>query len=292
MKVLLNELEDAALAGLAYAVICLYVRALRPRMNYVTGMVGVTPFLSWQALAEWLYVEPARGIKGGSPSRWAVMRMAGQLEAAGLLRKCSNVCNAQLIFQLPLATLYSHAQKKAATKPQPLPATPPSGNLHSAGAARQAAKAARGENAKAAIHLSTPVPPSNKPYYHREDSYTGLIWPNGLTPIESRAILALLEKSKLNGTAQLVLDELEGGMIIKSVFNKVAYARVLIEKAQRGELTLEKAHIAVNAREQRAATNLARQAATDAPIKKSDLARGRAALKEIRSKIRKGAQLK
>lgn len=280
MKILLNEFEIDALAGLPYAVICCYVMAIRPRMNYVTGMVGVTPFISWQALTEWLYVEPAPGIKGESPSRWAVMRMAHQLERAGLLRSCSNICNQQLIFELPLATRYSHVQNKAATKPQPLPAS----HLQR----DNTPKAARGEKAKAAIHLSTPVPPTNHHYHNNDVSYTGLIWPAGLTPIESRAILALLEKSKLNGTAQLVLDELEGAMRSKGVGNKVGYARALIERAQRGEFTPEKGHLAANARAQRAAVDLARQAATDAPVEKSDLARGRAALKQIRSTLRKG----
>lgn len=283
MKVLLNEFEDAALVGLPYAVICLYVRALRPRMNYVTGMVGVTPFISWQALTEWLYVEPRPGIKGGSPLRDAVRRAAWQLERAGLIKIVSNVCNKQLIFKLPLATLYKHAQNKAAINPPALPARPLQ--------RENTPKAARGEKAKAAIHLSTAVPPTNDHYHHRGGTYTGLSWPTGLTAIESRDILSLLEKSNLNGTAQLVLDELEGRMLSKGVSNKVGYARTLIERAQRGEFTPEKAHLATQARAQRSAVERTVQAATHVPLTKEDFEKGKAIFEKAHNRSRKGAKL-
>ncbi|KAE8755150.1 hypothetical protein FSO04_36030 [Paraburkholderia madseniana] len=54
----LCEAEMQALYGLGYEAIALYVMAIRPRMDFATGMVGVAPRISWQALREWIYVEP------------------------------------------------------------------------------------------------------------------------------------------------------------------------------------------------------------------------------------------
>ncbi len=283
MKILINESERDALTGLPYAVGWLYVMALRPRMNYVTGMLGITPFISWHALTEWLYVEPRPGIKGGSPSRDAVRRAAWQLERVGLVKIASNVCNKQLIFKFPLATLYKHAQNKAAINPPALPARPLQ--------RENTPKAARGEKAKAAIHLSTAVPPANNHHHNNNVSYTGLHWPVGLTAIESRAILSLLGKSNLNRTAQLVLDELEGRMLSEAVSNKVGYARALIERAQRGEFTPEKAHLATQARAQRSAVERAVQEATHVPLTKENFEKGRAIFEKVRSRSRKGEKL-
>ena len=70
MKVLLNEQELEALAGLPLLASALYVMAIKPRIDIATGVVGIKPKISWRALAEWLYVEPHSGIKNsGSPSQ-------------------------------------------------------------------------------------------------------------------------------------------------------------------------------------------------------------------------------
>lgn len=240
MRVLLNDAEFDALAGLPHVVVCLYVMAIRPRMDYVTGMVGISPFISWQALTEWLYIEPKPGIKGGSPSREAVRRAAQQLVRAGLVKIRSNVCNAQLIFQLPRASLYSHVQNKADIKPTP-----------EADRGRQRGKHAkgdRGEKGKADTHLSTPVPTNNH-HHNNNDHSAELLWPDGLTPIERSAMLALLTKSKCNGSSQLLLDEIAGVMRTKPVYNKAGYLRTLIERWNSGDFIPERADKVRAARE-------------------------------------------
>lgn len=278
MKILLNDAELDALTGLPYVVICCYVMAIRPRMDYVTGRVGVSPFISWQALAEWLYVEPHQGIKSGSPYRSAVRRMADQLVRAGLVKIQSNIANAQLIFELPKATRYSYVQNKADTKPTPEADRGLQRGKHT--------NADRGKKAKADTHLSTPVP-TNKHHHNNNVIQRGaLIWPDGLTSIENRALQALIGKSKLNGNAQLILDELAGAMRSRAVSNKVGYARTLIERAERGEFTPEKAHITAAARERQAAhaTTWAASEARALEVTPAEKAKGAAILKKIRDK--------
>ena len=65
----LSDAELSALRGLPYFVRCLYVLAIRPYMDFRTGVVGLGPRISYRALAEALYVEPHQGeIDAGPPS--------------------------------------------------------------------------------------------------------------------------------------------------------------------------------------------------------------------------------
>lgn len=285
LRILLNDRELGALYGLPYAVICLYVMAIRPRMDYATGMLGIRPLISWQALTEWLYIEPRPGIKGGGPSRWAVMRQARQLEAAGLVRIASSIANSQLIFECKLADRAKLAPNKAATKPQAKAATPSGADLHRGRRARQDEKAATGESGKAAIHPGTGS--SNDRYHNLEGTYTGVIWPTGLNPIERSAVAALLKKNKINEKAQILLDELAGAMQQKPVSNKVAYASALCRAMQRGEFTPEKAHLAESARATRKNVEASIARASE-PVKVTprDLERGAAMLAEIRKRLK------
>ncbi|MBT2180503.1 hypothetical protein KKP06_22055 [Ralstonia pickettii] len=111
----LNEAELSALSGLDYAAICMYVMAIRPRMDFRTGAVGLAPRISWQALKEWLYIEPRPGVKATIPSIEAIRRMAQQLVKHGLLRIGSR--DKQLIFFCLLADTDKHVRKKADSKP-------------------------------------------------------------------------------------------------------------------------------------------------------------------------------
>jgi len=111
----LNEAELSALSGLDYAAICMYVMAIRPRMDFRSGAVGLAPRISWQALKEWLYIEPRPGVKATIPSIEAIRRMAQQLVKHGLLRIGSR--DKQLIFFCPLADTDKNVRKKADSKP-------------------------------------------------------------------------------------------------------------------------------------------------------------------------------
>jgi hypothetical protein len=119
MAISLNDQELAALAGLPHLQIILYVMAIRPRMDFDSALVGVSPRISWQALAEWCYIEPHPGIKGGPPDKSALRRAAEGLERAGLIRNLSERSKdgRQLVFRCLLANRGKFVQKKADTKP-------------------------------------------------------------------------------------------------------------------------------------------------------------------------------
>ena len=100
MRFAVNDEEWQALRGLMYRRQMLYL-SLRRRMDWHTRLVGVKPRISYQALAEDLYLEPGQGKQGGSPTRNELRKDVAALEQAGLLRTLP--ADRQLIFRLLLA---------------------------------------------------------------------------------------------------------------------------------------------------------------------------------------------
>jgi hypothetical protein len=113
----INELEQAALFGLPHLSIALYVIALRPRMNYATGLVGSGVLISWRAVCEWLYVEPHPGVRRGPVSQSAARRATEWLIKAGLIKMRSNGAQRHLIFECVMADKGSFKPKQADSKP-------------------------------------------------------------------------------------------------------------------------------------------------------------------------------
>lgn len=101
--------------GLSYLPIVLYVMAIRPRMDFSTGLVGASVGISWQALGEWVYIEPHSGIQSGSPTKAAIRRATECLQRAGLLSIKSD--GKRLILSCILAQRDKSVQKQAGTKP-------------------------------------------------------------------------------------------------------------------------------------------------------------------------------
>ncbi len=95
--------ELAALQGLPLGSQVLYLRELRPRMDYATGTVGRTHRVSWAGMRATLEVESKPGIAGELPSREQVRRLAGHLVRVGLLELISDMQGKQLIMRLPMA---------------------------------------------------------------------------------------------------------------------------------------------------------------------------------------------
>ena len=95
--------ELGALQGLPLGAQVLYLRELRPRMDYATGTVGRAHRVSWNGMRATLEVESRPGIAGEMPSRDQVRRLAGQLERAGLIELISDMEGKQLIMRLPMA---------------------------------------------------------------------------------------------------------------------------------------------------------------------------------------------
>lgn len=120
MDFLINEEELAALCGLPHIQQLSYLRGIRPYMDIHTGLVGIKRRISYQSIAEQLYVEPHQGIKAQCFSRDQVKRSIGGLVRAGLIVMQSE--ERFLILKCELASRDYFAQNKAATN-QPQKAT-------------------------------------------------------------------------------------------------------------------------------------------------------------------------
>jgi hypothetical protein len=115
MDFLINENELAVLYGLPHIQQLTYLRGIRPYMDVKTGLVGIKRGISYQSLAEQLYIEPHPGIKSVSYSRAQMRRALAGLERSGLINLQSE--GLQLILKCSLATLGYFVQNKAVTNP-------------------------------------------------------------------------------------------------------------------------------------------------------------------------------
>ena len=122
MNTLTITLEElSALSGLPHLQQLLYLRGIRPYVDYQTGIVGLKRGVSYQSFAEGLYIEPHQGIKSGSPSKDQLRRALKGLEKAGLLEIRS--LERKLVFFCGLAKQTYSASNKAAIKPHDEKAT-------------------------------------------------------------------------------------------------------------------------------------------------------------------------
>lgn len=122
-----NELE--ALCGLSYIQQITYLRGIRPYMDRNTFIVGIKRRISYQSLAETLYIEPHQGItESGSPSRQQIRRVIKGLERAGLVVIQS--LDKHLILKCLLADISYCVQNKPGTNPTQQADTKPHAKLH------------------------------------------------------------------------------------------------------------------------------------------------------------------
>ncbi len=119
-----NDNELDALCGLSYVQQITYLTGIRPYMDRASFMVGIKRRISYQSLAEVLYIEPHQGIKdSGSPSRQQIRRAVKGLERAGLIAIQS--FNKHLILKCLLADISYCVQNKPDTKPTQKAVTKP-----------------------------------------------------------------------------------------------------------------------------------------------------------------------
>jgi hypothetical protein len=111
----INTQELSALMGLAHIQQSAYLLGIRPYMDRKTFLVGIKRRISYQSLAETLYIEPHQGIQSGSPSRQQLRRIINALERAGLVEIQS--INKHLILKCLLANADFSDLNKADTKP-------------------------------------------------------------------------------------------------------------------------------------------------------------------------------
>lgn len=115
MEFLITDDELSALCGLPHMQQLAYLRGVRPYMDVQTRLVGIKRGISYQSIAEQLYVEPHQGIKNESYSRAQVRRALSGLERAGLIQLQSQ--EMKLILKCNLASMPYSVQNKAVTKP-------------------------------------------------------------------------------------------------------------------------------------------------------------------------------
>ena len=99
-----NGAEDEALDYLRWDVQVLYLRVLRARMDYRTGIVGLSRRISRRAIQEWLEVRTGVGgsDEAKAPTADGVRWMLGRLMRAGLIERVEGY-ERTLVFRLPLA---------------------------------------------------------------------------------------------------------------------------------------------------------------------------------------------
>ena len=115
MDFLITDGELAALCGLPHIQQLAYLRGIRPYMDVKTGLVGIKRGISYQSIAEQLYVEPHQGIKSESCSRMQVRRALSALVRAGLVTAQSE--GLKLILKCEMATTGYSVQNKVDLKP-------------------------------------------------------------------------------------------------------------------------------------------------------------------------------
>ncbi|WP_133130222.1 hypothetical protein [Legionella yabuuchiae] len=118
-----NTRELSALIGLPYIQQSAYLIGVRPFMDRQTGFVGIKRRISYQSLAEALYIEPHPGVQSGSPSKQQLRRVIKSLERSGLIAIHSN--SKHLVLQCLLADGNYSVQNKADTIPTPQADTKP-----------------------------------------------------------------------------------------------------------------------------------------------------------------------
>ena len=123
MEFLINDDELSAICGLPHMQQLAYLRGVRPYMDVKSGVVGIKRRVSYQSIAEQLYVEPHQGIRSQSFSRDQVRRAVSGLVRAGLISIESE--GMHLILRCKLATRGFSVQNKAAINPPQKAATNP-----------------------------------------------------------------------------------------------------------------------------------------------------------------------
>jgi hypothetical protein len=148
-----NSEELEALCGLPHIQQLAYLRGIRPYMDVKTGLVGIKRRISYQSIAEQLYIESHQGIKSQSFSRDQVRRAVSGLVRAEVIDVQSK--GMQLIFKCTLASRPFSVQNKAAINPPQQAATNPHAKSPvNTGLSRvEAVKAATPETPKAATPL-------------------------------------------------------------------------------------------------------------------------------------------
>jgi hypothetical protein len=264
-KILLNEDEFEAFEGLPHLAIVLYIKAIRPFMDYQTGITGWKRGISYQSMGEELYIEHQRGrhtSASGSPSKDSLRNAVQSLVNIGLLTTIPAA--KRLVFQLNYATVN---KSNSTMTPTSAPQT-----THTSAPQAEAAELQAFEDFKEEMN-PTPDPLMNPtPQVSGKDisittttnlktdiqnqngssgggDFNNLIFDKKLSGREIKAIKKALPTDNQED-AQALIDELAGAMATKEVKSKVSYFNALVKSFKAGEF-IPMAGIEVSERRER-----------------------------------------
>ena len=260
----INDAELNALAGESAEVVQLYLVALRPRMDFKTGVIGRRVRISYQALREWTERWGRPGVRYYAHDKSKLQRLLARLEDIGLLRRMSG--DYELVFACPLADADYCVPKKADTKSMRInkpkksrknkvlgtlstaPKTPKadthpgSGNTLPPPPTSSPSQASAEPAGRALSGMPEPTPAdaategiASKEFAKREGEPTtesGIIWPSGLTTAQQQSIKRSAAASALPPPLiQRVLDEWLGAQRAGVVRDAWPYYHQLLRNA-------------------------------------------------------------
>ena len=117
----ISHKEVSTLLGLPYLHQITYLLGVRPHMDRKNNLVGVNPLISYQIIAEALYIKPYPGIKSSKPNKQQIRRIIYHLEKIGLIAIQSE--DQTLILKCLLANYHPGVQNKADTEVDTQPDT-------------------------------------------------------------------------------------------------------------------------------------------------------------------------
>ncbi|EEZ95958.1 hypothetical protein [Legionella longbeachae] len=159
MRFIINEEELGALCGLPHIQQLAYFRGIRPYMDLKTGIVGIKRRISYQSIAEQLYIEPHQGIKSQTWSRDQIRRSLSGLVRVGIISVQSE--GKHLILKCELATKPYSVQNKAAINPPPKATI----NPHEINEINTGSSGIRQLKADIADHQKAAIPLNNDNYF-------------------------------------------------------------------------------------------------------------------------------
>lgn len=252
MGIYLNSNELEAMVGIQHLQKLVYTHGIRPYMDFATGIVGIKRGISWQSISEALYVEPAPGIKGGSPKKHPIRTAVDGLIRAGLLQPMSTP--KKLIFKCLLAETDISKKNKDGTKLAREVVTQKNVNRilvkvnseanssHGDRASKNVEygtyKNAKGGTPPSIRDLKTSTSSESSPL--QDDDDRNFIFSKKLSAQEISVIKKLLRGFDADAS-QILLDELAGHMAAKQINSPVGYFRTIIRDAKAGIFQPERA---------------------------------------------------
>lgn len=251
-KILINEAEFDALDYLPHLAVMIYFKAIRPYMDYATGITGLKRGISLRQFAEETEVQTQRGrhtSKSGMVSKDSLRNAVQCLENAGLLLKLP--ADKKLVFKLPLASTNS---SNSTMNPTSAPQTNPTSTPQAEAAELQAFDEFRNEmnpipkppmnpthqdSGKNIITTTTNYNLNTNTQKPVKQVVSGggdfvLIFDKRLSETEKRAISNAIPTDN-EETAQALVDELAGVMQTQEIKSNVSYFHGIVRRFNSGE---------------------------------------------------------